>query len=169
MSCKLSADALLVQEASCLAGSSVSLRPLPSRSLQRRRPEPSRPLAPSPASSATASGAAIPGATVRIVNEDDRRDARGRQRRQGAYRVGGAGARPRTASRSRSTGSRRPCAGSCSRPARRPPVDVDAEPGAIHGVGGRHRPARRGGRAGRADSGVGRATATWSPTPAPST
>ena len=115
---------------------------------------PDRARAPSPASSATRRARAIPGATVRVVNEDTGATVEAVSNEQGAYRADAlAPGRYRLEAtldgfetavragraRSRSDGGDR----------------RDADPGAIHRSGGRDRPARRGSRAGSADSGVG--------------
>ena len=66
-----------------------------------------------------ASGAAIPGATVEVVNEDTGVAVEAISDEQGLYRVDRARARAPTGSKSRWTGSKRPCAGLCSKPVRR--------------------------------------------------
>ena len=114
------------------------------------------------------SGAAIPGATVRVVNEATASPLEAVSDEQGAYRVGALAAgryRVEAALDGFETAVRRVAleAGQTV------DVDVTLTPAAPHRRRGRHRAPHRGGRAGSADSGVGRRAATWSPTPAPST
>ena len=114
------------------------------------------------------SGGAIPGAQVNVVNEATNVSVESTTDATGSYRVEDLVPGPyrvETSLDGFETAVRRIVldAGQTAT------IDVDAEPGAIHAIGGRDGPARRGGRPGSADSGVGGEGRPRRPTPAPST